>query len=871
MKKQLIIQIKKNISRLMFGILLIVLANNANCQNTKSSLLKVNYEKLVSRADITLNRPVSRREAGMPIGNGRMGSLVWTTPTMMKFQINRDDVYANGASTNSFNTRDSDYGFGVGFIDIDFGGYADMVFPQSGTKQHLSVYNGLLSLEGAGIKARVMAWNKKDVFAIEITDNRTDNAIIKTVLRMLRPAKVRTKSHLAISELQQKEGVIVLTQKFIEDDYFCSSALAISVLNRDAKVRKTNSGEMQLIAAPGKGTFTVLVASAASFDKNKDVVSTAVNSLKEASNKGFKSLLENNKEWWHNFWTKSFIHLESKNGKAADIEKYYTYYLYIMGSTSQGKYPPRFGGMLWNTGGDYRRWGVQHWFHNLSCYYRMLPETGRFDLMEPMYNMYSGMYKSCATAARQVWNSKGIWIPEAVWFNGMETLPENIAKEVQDLYLLRKPWGLRSKEFMDFAAKKHPHHSPWNWKGGAHYEKGELKFKSIHDNSFSYLVHIPTTTAKVAYMFWLKYEYTGDEEWLKERAYPMLKGTAEFFKNYPNLKKEIDGKYHIHNTNNHEPLRGCQDPMESVAAIRGIFPLAIKASKILGVDEDLRPMWQEILDNITTFPTNEDPNAVYLRKPGEPVFWVGGRKPYEGGGTDWGRVIPVVYYDLVTLENSDKKLRAIANASWNKEHPVVDENVQVHVLSRAGFAAAQLGRAGDMENLLYNQIHQSPAQINRFIGEIAKDAGIMDNRMTMREGQEAIGVQRLGRMSAGLQYSLLQSIPAAPGEKPIIHIAPAFPENWTAQYTLAARGGFTVTTSIKKGVVEFVELVPNHNTQCNIRNPWVGEKVTLYINGKKQKTLSGSLLTFNTKKGDIIVLLKNRTSPKDVKMTILAK
>jgi len=869
MKKLLSVQTEKNINWLMLGLLLIILTNNANCQNAKSTLLKVNYEKLVSRADIFLDRPVSRREAGMPIGNGRMGSLVWTTPSMMKFQMNRDDVYANGASTNSFNTRDSDYGFGVGYVDIDFGGYADEAFPQKGTKQHLSVYNGLLTLKGAGVKARVMAWNKEDVFAIEITDARNSNTAISTALRMLRPAKVRTASHLAISELQEKDGVIVLTQKFMEDDYFCSSAVAISVVGRDAKIRKTNSEEMQLIAAPGKGTFTILVSSTASFDKNENIIQEAINNLKEASELGFESLLTNNQEWWHNYWTKSFIHLESENGKAQDIEKYYTYFLYVMGSASQGKYPPRFGGMLWNTGGDYRRWGVQHWYHNLSCYYRMIPETGRFDLMEPMYNMYSGMYESCATAARQVWDSKGIWIPETVWFNGMETLPDNIAKEMQDLYLLRKPWGLRTKEFMDFAAKKHPHHSPWNWKGGAHYEKGELKFKSIHDSPFSYLVHIPTTTAKVAYMFWLKYDYTGDMDWLKERAYPMLKGTAEFFTNYPNLKKGIDGKYHIHNTNNHEPLRGCLDPMESVAAIRGIFPLAIKASKMLDVDADLRPVWQEILDNITTFPTNEDPNAVYSRKPGEPVFWVGGRKPYEGGSTNWGRVIPVVYYDLVTLENNDKKLRTVANASWNKEHPVVDENVQVHVLSRAGFAAAQLGRAADMENLLYNQIHQSQAQIDRFIGKIAKDAGIMDNRMTMREGEEAIGVQRLGRMSAGLQYSLMQSVPAAPGEKPIIHIAPAFPENWDAQYTLAARGGFTVTASIKKGVVDFVELVPNHDTECNIRNPWPGKKVVVYINGKKQETLKGALLTFITKKGDDIVLLKSGISPKDVKITVL--
>ena len=67
-----------------------------------SEMLTVNYEKLISRADIILNKPVSRRESGLPMGNGRMGSLVWTTPSALKFQINRDDVYANNCYTNSF-------------------------------------------------------------------------------------------------------------------------------------------------------------------------------------------------------------------------------------------------------------------------------------------------------------------------------------------------------------------------------------------------------------------------------------------------------------------------------------------------------------------------------------------------------------------------------------------------------------------------------------------------------------------------------------------------------------------------------------------------------------------------------------------------
>jgi hypothetical protein len=49
-------------------------------QRHNRSIPDINYEELVSRASLTYDKPVNRSEEGLPIGNGRMGSLVWTTP-----------------------------------------------------------------------------------------------------------------------------------------------------------------------------------------------------------------------------------------------------------------------------------------------------------------------------------------------------------------------------------------------------------------------------------------------------------------------------------------------------------------------------------------------------------------------------------------------------------------------------------------------------------------------------------------------------------------------------------------------------------------------------------------------------------------------
>jgi hypothetical protein len=94
---------------------------------------------LVSRAYLVYDRPVARSEEGIPIGNGRMGTLVWTTPAALKLQINRVDIQPINKDTRSFFERNSDYMGGAGFVDLELSGAGAGAFPADGTTQRLSV------------------------------------------------------------------------------------------------------------------------------------------------------------------------------------------------------------------------------------------------------------------------------------------------------------------------------------------------------------------------------------------------------------------------------------------------------------------------------------------------------------------------------------------------------------------------------------------------------------------------------------------------------------------------------------------------------------------------------------------------------------
>ncbi len=834
-----------------------------------STVLDVDRRRLVSRADLDYDKPATRSEEGMPIGNGRMGSLVWSTPDALHFQVNRCDVHAVSCGTNSFPRASTDYASGCGYADISFVDFGDDVFSGSAFSQHLGVYDALITVRGTRVTARILASNNHDVFAIEVDDQRPLPQPVNIDLRMLRYAReyipgrnyelvqqhavmVRTNAHTATSRLDFRAGRIILTQAFEEDEFYCSSAVVIGAAGRETRARYLNESTVRLSIAPGKGRFTVYIASASSYSRSEDVAALALKELDAASREGFEALLASNQRWWHEFWSKGFIHLHSSDGVADYVEANYTYFLYVMGSSSRGAYPPRYGGMLWYTTGDMRQWGSEHWWNNDGCYYEGLIPANRLELMDPVFKMFSDRYDNYAEAAAKQWGSKGIWLPETTWFDGLEKLPDDVLSEMQELFLMKKPWDQRSEKFRRYEQVKQTYNSRWNFIN--HEGKWELGLWTRGDKGrgpFGHVTHILSSTAKISYLYWLRYDVSRDEAFLRDYAYPMLKGTVEFYRNFPNLKKEGDGKYHIYHVNNHENIWDAQDTQEELSAIRGITPLAIRASEILGVDADLRPLWQELLRNLAPLPTNE---TTHTRKPDEPLVWVGSATLRHS--RRFPALLPTAYYDLCTVATEDPDMAAVGKASYDAAMARgVDERTPCRVLSRDAVSAAKLGRADHVKYLVPNQLRRLAAQYDDAdwagVGKIA----VLRNRFSLNEGPGCMAFEEGGLAAQALHAALLMDSPPAPGKDSVIQVFAAWPKEWDAEFTLAARGAFLVTSAFRNGNVQFIQLRSQAGGECGLRNPWEEGNVTLYRNGKLAEEASGRLLRFNTTKDEVVLVL----------------
>ena len=832
------------------------------------NLEPIDLRALIGRADLHYDKPVARSEEGMPIGNGQMGTLVWTTPTQLRFQINRVDVYANNSATVSFVERHNDYCGGGGFLDLEFEAGGGDPFPDSGFAQHLSVYDGSLQIGGQGVTARIAAWPKGDVIAIDVQSARACSA----VLRMLRfdtkyfgqqletfarehAAAVETREHIAISRLETRDGRILLTQEFRERDYRCNSAVAVCVTGRTGTPRLANETEVRLDAHDGGQRFTLLIASAAAFGGTGDVAAAALRQLDDALLLG-PALFTEAAAWWRDFWARGYVSLSSPDGEADLVERHYHYFLYLMASTSRGHLPPKFNGMLWNTGGDLRTWGAQHWFANLSCYYEMLPASNRMDLMEPAFDMYWGMRGAGETAARQQWGSQGFYIAETSYFDGLEKLPDDIAAEMRELYLLKKPWAQRSARFMEFAAAKHPHSSRWNWIEKNGWENGRWTISERGSGPFGNVNHILGTTAKIAYLFWRRYEFTLDLEWLRNRAYPMLAGAVEFYRNFPNLSKEPDGQYHIHGVNSNEGVWGARDTDEDLSAMRGVTAAALRASVILNVDADRRPVWREFLDHLAPLPDSDTPDAIRPAAYTGPRVFVRGLKPAVKAGNGLlpdANSLPMWFFDLCNVESKDRALLELANATFNAYfRGGMGPATPVSVLSKLAIAAASLGRADAVRYLIPNQIRAlAPERATAY-----KNGGVLANHMTLREGPQALDAQRLGRASEALHLALLQSNPPAPGDDPVLHVFPAWPNEWNARFRLAARGAFIVSSSFRQGRIEYVGIESTKGGECRLRNP-CARGALLYRNGRKAEAIDGPMLRFPAAPGENIIVIEN--------------
>ncbi len=130
------------------------------------------------------------------------------------------------------------------------------------------------------------------------------------------------------------------------------------------------------------------------------------------------------------------------------------------------------------------------------------------------------------------------------------------------------------------------HHNTDGWRGAA----------AINSIPYGYW---PTGGAWVCQHLWWHYLYTGDREFLRSRAYPLMKGACTFYAAWLIEDPRHPRKWLISGPSNSPENGGLvMGPTMDHQILRHLFRSTALAAKILGVDSDLQQQWSAMHDRI---------------------------------------------------------------------------------------------------------------------------------------------------------------------------------------------------------------------------------------------------------------------------------
>jgi hypothetical protein len=132
------------------------------------------------------------------------------------------------------------------------------------------------------------------------------------------------------------------------------------------------------------------------------------------------------KNWWNNYWNKSFIYIKASDSTANQVSRNYQLFRYMLGCNAFGSSPTKFNGGLFTFDPqltdttlkytpDFRNWGGgTHTAQNQRLVYWPMLKTGDFEMMKPQFDFYVNILKNAEVRTEAAWGHKGASFTEQI-------------------------------------------------------------------------------------------------------------------------------------------------------------------------------------------------------------------------------------------------------------------------------------------------------------------------------------------------------------------------------------------------------------------------------------------------------------------------
>lgn len=645
-------------------------------------------------------------------------------------------------------------------------------------RQHLSLSKAILTTQLAttrgALRTQTFIPADTDALVLEVSDQRSDPIERVVELVVWRPTATR----VAEGDTLVVADVLKVAH---QPDY--RYALAVTVEGAPCRAEKAEGDTVRLRVAGGQ--FVVYAALAAGRDEKFFPIASARERLQQLKSRGLAAIKQSHEAWWRQFWSRSFVQLASDDGVADYLANLWYVHLYAMAAGSRGEVPPKFNGGLWTDAKDSREWGPCYWHWNTQETYWPLYAANHLELLAPYYRMYFDMLPRVRQQTQEYFGVEGAQYAETIAFDGTDAT------------------GKGPKEM------------------GVH-KRLPVPAKFAHTNM------ILSSSAEIGMQYWWYYLYTGDVEFLRQKAYPVMRAAAEFLVHY--MDKDEQGRYYLYPSNAHESFWKVRNPTTDLAAIRYLFPATIEAARLLSCDADFCAVLRERLEHLSPYPIDAKTSAIgpFALEPNQTVEIRNAENP---------ELSPIGVFPLITLGSPDYELGLKTFRARR--------NVNVYGWTTDSICAARLGLAeaadGGLAGLLVNHAQRYQDHPSGLMDYYARHPAIHP----YLEGS--------GTFSTAVGEMLLQSWPNAAQQEPVIRVCPALPKAWRARLKLLAMGGFEVTAAAEKGAVLWAAVHSQRGGTARVVNPFPA--VALVVDGQTEILKSDARqLRFDTEPGHTYVL-----------------
>lgn len=325
----------------------------------------------------------------------------------------------------------------------------------------------------------------------------------------------------------------------------------------------------------------------------------------------------------------------------------------------------------------------------------------------------------------------------------------------------------------------------------------------------------------VMHNLWIHYRSSMDDEFLKNRLFPLMKGSFNYLNHI--VIKHPDGSLSLPKTASPEYTDAVENSTYTLACLRWLATTLISADARLRSNDPITIDCKKLLSHLVPYPVNDSTG-----------FMVGKDMPFVKSHRHWSHLFMIYPFNEYSWDNAEQA-------------PLIKKSLENWLSKPQAFAgyswlgAASILSAGGKGNEAVNYLHS-----------FLKRAPLPNT--LYREGSPVIETPLA--FARSLQEMVMTSY------KNILRIFPGLPSNWgnVNFVDFRAEGAFLVTAQRKNGITTFIKIKSLAGEPCRVATGMKG-KIKILGKNKSFKDLGNGIVELDIHKGETDILYSGDKIP----------